>query len=116
MVDFTRNNTLEEGVKEHGEDDNDQGEEYSEASEDNLEEFTIIDEYKMEEEDEQQLNKSTIAGINRKRGKRKPSVEYIQEFCETHYQYKRAKSIIPINELYNFYQTITTHEIEEFKN
>ena len=49
VVDFTVNNTLEEGVKEHGEDDEDQGEEYSEASENNLEEFTIIDEYKMEQ-------------------------------------------------------------------
>ena len=74
VVDFTVNNTLEEGVKEHGEDDEDQGEEYSEASEDNLEEFIIIDEYKMEEEDEQQLNKSTLAGINGKCEKRKPSV------------------------------------------
>ena len=32
----------------------------------------------MEEEDEQQLNKNTVAGIDRKCVKRKPLIEYIQ--------------------------------------
>ena len=114
VLNVTNTSEVREKRIECMDDDEDQGDENSE-SEENLEEFIVLDEYRLIEVNASHQNNSILAGERKRSGKRKCSAENLQEFCETHYIVEKTKGTIPMQDVYKFYQATTTQDVDDFQ-